>query len=98
MGDLTDKCANPACENDATTAVTLFGQEVGGFYADCNQIVTHRSVDFGLLDKIVAAGSETSIDHDGGVPFEAYMFVDDEDAGLLHRPWDAQRKHTGEVT
>jgi hypothetical protein len=50
------------------------------------------------LDKIVAAGSETSIDHDGGVPFEAYMFVDDEDAGLLHRPWDAQRKHTGEVT
>jgi hypothetical protein len=71
---------------------------VGGFYADWNQIVTHRSVAFRLLDKIVAAGSETSIDLDGGVPFEAYVYVDDEEAGPRRRLWDAQPKGSGEVT
>ena len=68
---MADKCANPACENDATTAITLFGQAVGMFCADCNQIVTDRAVAFGLLDKIVATAGETSIDINGGVPLES---------------------------
>jgi hypothetical protein len=93
---VTEKCANPACENDATTAITLFGQAVGMYCADCNQIVTDRSVAFRLLDKIVAAAGEMSIDLDGGVPLEAYVYVDDEEAGLLHRLWDAQRKRSSE--
>lgn len=93
---MTEKCANPACDNDATTAITVFGQAVGIFCADCNQIVTDRSVGFRLLDKIIAAAGESSIDIDGGVALDAYVFVDDEEAGLLHRLWDAQRKRASE--
>ena len=82
---MNDKCANPTCENDATTAIMVFGQAAGMFCADCNQIVTDRSVGFRLLDKIVGAAGESSIDIDGGVAFEAFVFVDDEEAGLLRR-------------
>ena len=93
---MNEKCANPACENDATTVITLFGQAVGRFCADCNQIVTDRSVGYRLLDKIIAEAGETSIDLNGGVAIEAQVFVDDEEAALLRRLWDAQRKRSGE--